>query len=360
MFSFGGMTGQIYIIGDIGQFNKEDKYVDLVDVISQVRAQPDADSFDVFIDSPGGKVNVGMDIYNYLKSLGKPLHTIGMNMVASMATVIHLAGDTRTIRPNTQYMIHLPWGGVDGTSEEIEEYSKSLKATEGQLLDFYVKNTNNPKEAILPLLKEETWLSAEELLALGFISELPVAIAAKAEINNNPKKVKMSENKSEGILQKILDALTKSKDPAAKTIFTADQNELVFEGVEDADMVKPGDKATIDGKPAEGDITLADGRVFTFAAGELIEITEFVDDDGLAEELAAKVAELEALTAKYDALVAKHDALKAESDTDKAIIAKIEKLGSSFVAERKKDPKKREEAKRSRFGTALENMNAKK
>ena len=148
------MRGQIYIVGDIGQFDESSPFVDLVKVISQVRDQPNATSFDVFIDSPGGRVDVGMDIYNYLKSLNKPLHTIGMNMVASMATVIHLAGDTRTIRTNTEYMIHLPWGGVDGTSEEIEAYSKELKATESMLLNFYVDNTGNPKEAIMPLLSD--------------------------------------------------------------------------------------------------------------------------------------------------------------------------------------------------------------
>lgn len=356
---FYNMRGQIYIIGDIGQFSEDSKFVELVDVIAQVRNQPEATAFDVFIDSPGGRVNVGMDIFNYLTNLGKPIHTIGMNLVASIATVIHMAGQTRTIRPNTDYMIHLPWGGADGTSEEIAEYAKELKEVENQLLKFYTDHTSNTKEAILPLLKNETWLTPEQLLSLGFITEMPVSIAAKIDFKN-PKQKKMSEEKNTSILQKILDALTK-KDPVAKILFTDDQRELVFDAVADEDPVVPGDRATLDGQPAEGDITMADGRVFTFTAGELIEITEDVPDDGAAEELQAQ---LDAATQELADLKTAFAALKAENDKNKAIIAKIEKIGSQFQPDKNDPPrrKKPDAPSRSKFGQALErkkNANAK-
>src|SRR5690554_1118295 len=105
------MTGKIYINGLIGSDERE-KGVELVDVIAQVRKQPNASSFNVYINSEGGSLNIGFDIYNYLKSLGLPITTIGTGMVASIATVIFMAGQKRVVTPGTRFMIHFPMGGV--------------------------------------------------------------------------------------------------------------------------------------------------------------------------------------------------------------------------------------------------------
>ena len=56
-------------------------------LFKQVKRQPEATRFDVYINSEGGLVDVGFDIYNYLRSLGLPITTIGSGMVASIATV---------------------------------------------------------------------------------------------------------------------------------------------------------------------------------------------------------------------------------------------------------------------------------
>ena len=85
------MTGNIYISGQIGTFDGTPG-TELIDIVSQVKSQPKATAFNVHINSEGGLVDVGFDIYNYLKSLGKPITTIGSGIVASIATVIFMAG----------------------------------------------------------------------------------------------------------------------------------------------------------------------------------------------------------------------------------------------------------------------------
>ena len=80
------MQGNIFINGLIGSFGTE-QGVELIDIIQQVKKQPNATSFKVNINSEGGAVDVGFDIYNYLRSLGKPIETFGSGLVASIATV---------------------------------------------------------------------------------------------------------------------------------------------------------------------------------------------------------------------------------------------------------------------------------
>lgn len=358
------MRGKIYIIGDIGKFEDSKKWVELADIVAQVRKQPDATEFDVYIDSGGGYVDVGKDIRNYLESLNKPLHTIGMNIVASMATELHLMGITRQVRPNTKYMIHLPSGGAEGTADEIAEYAKNTKAVEKRMLDYYVQRTGNTAEAIEPMLRSETWLTPEQLFDLGFITEMPMQLAAKLNINSNPNK--MSKSKAESILEKLT-ALLSGEKVKSKTVFTSDQKELVFAEVEDEAMIQVGDTATLDGSTPPERVVLADGRTIVFDGNAVKEIIE--KEDELDEQLAAKQAELdealqklEDLQAKYDEVQAKHDELKAENEANKKIVAKVEALKSEFQAVVKKQaPRNPEEEPRvSRFKKALTNMKKEK
>lgn len=76
------MTGNIYISGQIGTFDGVPG-VELIDVIGQVKKQPQASAFNVHINSEGGLVDVGFYIYHYLKTLGKHITTIGSGIVAS-------------------------------------------------------------------------------------------------------------------------------------------------------------------------------------------------------------------------------------------------------------------------------------
>lgn len=358
------MRGKIYIIGDIGKFEDSKKWVELADVVAQVRKQPDATEFDVYIDSGGGYVDVGRDIRSYLESLNKPLHTIGMNIVASMATELHLMGVTRQVRPNTKYMIHLPSGGVEGTADEMAEYAKNTKAIEKRMLDYYVQRTGNTAEAIEPMLRNETWLTPEQLLDLGFITEIPMQLAAKLNINSKPNK--MSKSKAESILDKITAALSGVK-VKSKIVFTSDQKELVFAEVEDEAMIQVGDTATLDGTTPPEKVVLADGRTIVFDGNAVTEIIE--KEDEVNEELEAKQAELdkalsdlEALQAKYDEVQAKHDELKTENEYNKKIIAKVEALKSEFqaVVKKTKPTNPEDEPKVSRFKKALTNMKQEK
>lgn len=278
------MFGNINIYGQIGSFDGQ-KGVELMDVISQVRKQPEATGFNVYIDSPGGSVDVGFDIYNYLKSLGLPIATVGEGLVASIATVIFMAGNKRIVSPDTEFMIHLPMGGIEfATASEMEDYTKRMKQVENEIVNFYSNTLNLGKEALFPLLRNETWLSDEQLIDLGFVttsSDMQVAAIAKkskSKINN-----KMTNKK--GKLRQILDILqSKGDEMVAKMIFTADEKELIFPDVEDDGVIEVGAKATFDGQPAEGEVVGQDGNTYVFEAGILTAIVEPVVEEEVTED----------------------------------------------------------------------------
>src|SRR5690625_7760617 len=96
------MKGVINIFGDIGDD------VTLIDVVQQVEKQKDATSFTVNINSNGGYVSEGFAIYDYLSTLEQSITMNGQGVVASIASILFLAGDKRRDQRGTVFMIHLP------------------------------------------------------------------------------------------------------------------------------------------------------------------------------------------------------------------------------------------------------------
>lgn len=311
-------------IGAIGQ----DPGVELADVIAQVRKQPDATSFRVYINSEGGRVDTGFDIYNYLRSLGVPITTIGNGLVASIATVVFMAGDKRVVREGTQFMIHLPMGTTaTGTADEIEAYAKAVKKVERKIVKFYQDKFQMGAE-IEPLLREETWLSENQLKDLEITTMDPINISAKADIgleknetkNQKPKEMSVKKKSERSILQQFSESINKILNGAEitnKVLLDANLREVVFAEVAEEASVEVGDVATIEGQNASGEVLMQDGRTFVFGdAGALTEIREAGDNDQDQDqdqdELATIRQELANMKAERDAVMVERDRLRNE------------------------------------------------
>ena len=336
--------------------------VELVDVISQVKKQPNATSFTVHINSEGGVVDTGFDIYNYLKSLSVPVKTVGSGLVASIATVIFMAGEQRTLREGTNFMIHLPMGGIDGTADEIEDYAKEVRTVEDKLIKFYSENIGLDKEAIRPLLRNETWLDTVKALELGFSNVQELPMVAKAYFNTNTNNKQMTEADKSWI-EKGFEKIINSMKPQIKNIMLQDANgaTLEFPDIMEGEEVAVGAVATVDGAPADGEFTMPTGEKYVFTAGELTEIvvTEEGEDD--AEDFEAKYNELKAELEAKEQTTAQ---LETELTEKEAFITNMEKevkefkasITSKFDIDGKKDGKKEDGAELSPAQKALNKL----
>jgi len=293
---------KIFINGLIGTIYNNDgtikqKGVELIDIVREVQGYPFASEFEVYINSEGGVVETGFEIYYYLRSLGKPITTIGVSQVASIATVIFMAGDSRKLKKGTDFLIHLPMIGLEGyhNSTELESIQRDIQVVEKQLIDFYKKTTNLTEEAILPLLKKETILNAEMAFDLRFATEYDLEFEAvaylkdKNSINLNTDK-QMTENEKSWF-EKILNTallnvglkspkkgftIVSLKKGAIVNLDVTDANGVIitFPDVAEGSMPQVGDMATIDGNPAEGEYLMPDGSTYVFVAGSLTQIVD--------------------------------------------------------------------------------------
>ena len=344
------MVGKIIIDGIIGS-TKEQKGVELVDIISQVKSQPEATAFDVHINSKGGNFNLGFDIFAYLKSLNVPIKTIGHSVVASIATVVFMAGSVREVQANTIFMIHSPMmpSVENATADELEYYAKQVKGVESKMSLFYTEHTGLQKEAVLPMLKTETFLSKEQLFSLGFTTQAEAqAIYAIFNIDKSSKMKKDENVKAGETIVAMIKKYLSGKETVAKMVLTGDQKELDFAELEADAVVKVGDKATIEGAPAEGTIVLADGSSLVFEVGAVTEVIPKTDGDDDSEEVEALKAEVEKLkaekvTAESKVLTAEASLKTEKTEKEKALkmIESINTIQSKIVDA---DAKKRKDA----------------
>lgn len=126
----------------------------------------------ITVKSGGGDIIEGFAILNLLQDFDGKI-SFDVDYAASMMSVIIMAGDTIRMKDSSSIlMIHRPWGGTSGNSEDLRKHADTLDKMEAMLLDLYASKTGMSKESISDMLKNETYMDAKEALEFGFIDEI--------------------------------------------------------------------------------------------------------------------------------------------------------------------------------------------
>ena len=125
----------------------------------------------VHINSGGGNVFEGLAICNVLKKAGAEIVIDGL--CASAASIIACAGKV-TMAENGVFMVHLPTAGLEGyfNSSELAGVQKSLEMIKAAIITTYQAKTGLSESELTRLMESESWLSAEQAKALGFVDEI--------------------------------------------------------------------------------------------------------------------------------------------------------------------------------------------
>lgn len=172
------MTKIIPIKGDI----VDNMYGDFYDFFGIDYASPNqvakaineaaGDELDVQINSGGGLVDAGSEIYTALKSyVGKVTVSI-VGMAASSASLIAMAGDIIQIAPPATMMIHNVSSGAEGDYRDMANASDMLKKANDSIANAYQLKTGIEHEEIINLMNQTFWLSPKEAVKLGFADKV--------------------------------------------------------------------------------------------------------------------------------------------------------------------------------------------
>lgn len=147
------------------------------DISYAIAQMEKGDKLQVKINSGGGSVNAGQEIYSILRERSDVEIEIE-GLAASAASVIAMAGPC-TISPVGTIMIHnVSVGGMSGNKNDMEKMASTLGVYDECLANAYVYKTGKDKDEILDLMNKETWLSADKAVELGFVDGITPAGAS--------------------------------------------------------------------------------------------------------------------------------------------------------------------------------------
>ena len=131
---------------------------------------PNAD-ISLYINSPGGDVSAGWAIMDTMQYIKPNVSTIGMGLVASMASVLLAAGEKgkRFVLPNTQIMIHQPSSGTEGKVTDMEIYLKEVQYTKKAMIKQMMEFTGRKEKEVFDAMERDNWMQAEDAKKFGII-----------------------------------------------------------------------------------------------------------------------------------------------------------------------------------------------
>lgn len=123
------------------------------------------------INSGGGDVFAGCEIYNELRSYSGELTIEIHGLCASIASVIAMAGKCK-MSPLAEIMIHNVSTQTSGDYRDMEHTAGVLKKANKTIANAYMMKAGITEEEAYSLMDAETWLTADEALEKGLIDEI--------------------------------------------------------------------------------------------------------------------------------------------------------------------------------------------
>jgi ATP-dependent Clp endopeptidase proteolytic subunit ClpP len=128
----------------------------------------------VSINSPGGDVFAGFEIYNMLAARKGGTTVRVMGLAASAASYIAMAADPGKLQMcrASMMMIHNPWSWAYGNAEEMRKQAEVLDAIGSVMVDIYMQRATCAEEELRAMLDAERYLSPTEALNAGLCDEI--------------------------------------------------------------------------------------------------------------------------------------------------------------------------------------------
>ncbi|XKT74671.1 MAG: ATP-dependent Clp endopeptidase proteolytic subunit ClpP [Patescibacteria group bacterium UBA2163] len=134
---------------------------------------PKKDIF-IYINSPGGSVTAGLAILDTMNYVKPNIATVSVGIAASAAAVILSAGEKgkRFALPNSEVMIHQPWGGAQGQATDIEITARHILKTRERLNKILAKNTGQDISKVEKDVERDYFMSADEAKKYGVVDQI--------------------------------------------------------------------------------------------------------------------------------------------------------------------------------------------
>lgn len=131
----------------------------------------DGDEIEVYINSPGGVIDVGSEIYTLLRSMKDNVKIYITGEACSAASIAAMAAYCE-MSPTALMMVHCVSSGVRGNHNDMEHMAEVLRTADKALCTAYIAKTGMTEAEVLEMMENETWMTAEQAKEKGLIDNI--------------------------------------------------------------------------------------------------------------------------------------------------------------------------------------------
>lgn len=140
--------------------------------VNKAIEEANGEELEVEINSGGGSVFAGSEIYTALRSYKGNVVVKIVGLAASAASVIAMAGKKIVMSPTAQMMIHNVSSRASGDYRDMEHTAEILKNANETIANAYRLKSGMTQEELLKMMDNETWMTADKAKEYGLIDEV--------------------------------------------------------------------------------------------------------------------------------------------------------------------------------------------
>lgn len=124
------------------------------------------------LNSSGGDVFEGVEIYNYIKDHPSHITVEVTGQAASAATFILAGADTAVMNVGTVMMIHEASVMCWGNKGDLKKTMEAMETIDQSIINIYTDRTGQTEEQITQWMEDEKYFTADEAVKYGFADEV--------------------------------------------------------------------------------------------------------------------------------------------------------------------------------------------
>ncbi len=160
----------VFLVGEINHASASRVMMQMLYLENQRRAQ----EINFYINSPGGSVDDTLALFDTIRFLSSDVATYCIGRAYSGAAVLLAAGTKgrRFALPHAKVMIHQPYGGVTGQTEDIRIQAEQIIKAKRAINEILAECTGQKVEQIEADGERDRYFSATEAKEYGLVDEV--------------------------------------------------------------------------------------------------------------------------------------------------------------------------------------------
>ncbi len=157
-----------------GKVDEETVRAFINEIKTVIEENPESTSLTIYISSPGGSVDIAVELFYFLKLLDCKIRMVNISCVNSAAIIIFAAGTERISLPCSTFYVHSVTKNLNGnfTAEDLLREAKEMAFNTDKVATILASTSNKNKSYWKRLMKKGCLLTPQKAKDLGIVNDI--------------------------------------------------------------------------------------------------------------------------------------------------------------------------------------------